>query len=92
MAISIFLSYIYLKSNSVWFSALTIGTVSAISPAAIYFLKEEPASTLLGPTLPGLIPSLVLLALGALLIYFADFEPYDEEEEKKWQNPFGRIR
>ena len=92
VGISIFLSYVYLKSGSVWFSALAIGTVKAISPAAIYFLKEEPASTLLGPTLMGLIPALMLLLLGVLLISFANFEPYDEEEEKKWQNPFGRIR
>ena len=92
VGISVFLSYIYLKSGSIWFSALAVGTVSAISPAAIYFLKEEPASTLLGPTLLGLIPALLLLVLAVLLISFADFEPYDEEEEKKWQNPFGRIR
>lgn len=92
VGISIFLSYIYAKSNSVWFSALALGTVKSLSSGAIYFLKEEPTSTLLGPTIMGLLPALMLLLLGVLLIAFADFTPYDEEEEKRWQNPFGRIR
>lgn len=92
VAISIFLSFIYSKSQSVWMAAISIGTVRALSPCALYFLPEEPLNTLLGPSVTGLIPASVLLVFALILLLFVDFRKKHKPDTSHLHSPYRRIR
>ena len=60
-----FLSYLTLKTNSVWPAALSHGAINAIAGVGIYFLAmSAQANLLLGPAPTGLIAGIPLIALG----------------------------
>ena len=65
---SVLLSWVTLRSGSVWPASIGHGTLNATSVLPAFLLKG-PASPLLGPGLPGLIGGLGYLVLALVLLF-----------------------
>lgn len=77
VALGIFLSFLYEKTNSIWAPALAHGAVNAAAGIGSYFLPAGTTSMILGPTPLGLVAGIPLFALAAW-ICFKHAKPQDE--------------
>lgn len=96
VAIHIFFTYFYYKTQSIWISSFSAAIVYSCAPCALYFLPGDPANTLLGPTITGAV-AMVPLVIVAILTFFlssfggeAKFEP--KAKVRKYEQPeYSRI-
>ena len=77
VALGIFFSFLYEKTNSIWAPALAHGAVNAATGIGSYFLPAGTTSMILGPTPLGLVAGIPLFLL-AVWICFKHAKPQDE--------------
>lgn len=69
VAMGVFLSWLYEKTDSIWSCALCHGALNAAAGLPLSFLAAGETDWLLGPTVAGLVSGLPLFALGAVLLW-----------------------
>ena len=90
VAIHIFFTYFYYKTQSIWISSFSAGIVYSCAPCALYFLHGDPANTLLGPTITGAVAMVPLVVVSILIFFLSPFggqARFDPQKNMKYEQP-----